>query len=69
MPYQHALERQDYTDLSSGRVLYNQPGAPAFPVRLASEILQRCLTLREADGNASPCQIFDPCFLLSHWAD
>jgi uncharacterized small protein (DUF1192 family) len=61
MPYQFVSERQDYTDLSSGRVFYSQPGFPAFPVRLASELLQRCLNLREKVGGRGPCRIYDPC--------
>jgi hypothetical protein len=43
MPYLFATEDQDYTDYASGRVLYNLPGLPAFPVRLASEIFLRAL--------------------------
>lgn len=43
MAYRFATENQNYSDLASGRVLYNQPGAPAFPVRLASEIFQRAV--------------------------
>jgi 23S rRNA (guanine2535-N1)-methyltransferase len=61
MPYEFTTERQDYTDLSSGRVLYNHPGFPVLPVRLASEILERCLALRKVGGDDSPCRIFDPC--------
>jgi 23S rRNA (guanine2535-N1)-methyltransferase len=41
MPYLFATEDSDYSDLASGRVLYNLPGAPAFPVRLVNEIYQR----------------------------
>ena len=41
MPYQFATQDQYYSDYASGRVLYNQPGAPAFPIRLVSEIFQR----------------------------
>lgn len=43
MPYQFATDDQDYSDYASGRVIYALPGAPAFPVRLASEIFQRAL--------------------------
>ena len=59
MEYKFATERTNYTDLASGHVFYSLPGYPAFPVRLASEIYQRCLALR-GKGN-SPCTIFDPC--------
>lgn len=57
MPYLFATEDRDYTDLSSGRVLYNLPGAPAFPVRLASEILQRA---RKILGTSRRLALFDP---------
>lgn len=61
MPYQFATERPDYSDLASGRVFYNLPGHPAFPIRLADEILQRCLAIREAAHLTGPCTLFDPC--------
>jgi 16S rRNA G966 N2-methylase RsmD len=59
MSYQFATERINYASLASGHVFYSLPGHPAFPVRLASEIYQRCLALR-GEGN-SPCTIYDPC--------
>ena len=59
MEYKFATERANYTDLASGNVFYSLPEHPAFPVRLASEIYQRCLELR---GKSSmPCTIYDPC--------
>ena len=62
MHYKYEKEVQDYSDLSSGRVFYSIPGHPAFPVRLASEIFQRCMASREAIyGNSSPCTLYDPC--------
>jgi len=60
MQYRFAQERQDYSDYSSGRVFYGLPGHPAFPVRLASEIFQRCVALREAQGATGPCVLYDP---------
>lgn len=57
MPYQFATEDQDYSDYSSGRVLYHQPGAPAFPIRLASEIFQRAFQLLDL---RRPITIYDP---------
>ena len=78
MPYQYNTERQDYSDYASGRVFYNSPGQSALPVRLASEIFQRCLALYRAGGNTGPCTIYDPCcggaYHLStmayrHWQD
>jgi 23S rRNA (guanine2535-N1)-methyltransferase len=61
MPYRFVLEHQDYSDYSGGRVFYSLPGQPAFPVRLASEIFQRCLAIRQARGLDAPCTLYDPC--------
>ena len=62
MQYKYAKEQVDYSDFSSGRVFYSLPGHPAFPVRLASEIFQRCLAHREKIyGNSTPCTLYDPC--------
>ena len=61
MQYKYAAE-QDYSDFSSGRVFYSLPGHPAFPVRLASEIFQRCLAHRERIyGVSPPLTPYDPC--------
>lgn len=62
MQYKFATEHPDYSDLSSGRVFYSLPGHPAFPVRLASEIFQRCLAYRTTlYADPSPCTLYDPC--------
>lgn len=61
MPYLFATERHNEADYAGGRVFYSLPGHPAFPVRLASEIFQRCLALRAADGLTAPCALYDPC--------
>ncbi|MBN1922824.1 MAG: rRNA methyltransferase [Anaerolineae bacterium] len=61
MDYRFAVERPDYSHLASGHVFYNLPGYPAFPVRLASEIFQRCLDWRRRAGETAPCTLFDPC--------
>lgn len=61
MHYQFAKERPDYSDLASGRVFYSLPGHPAFPIRLADEILQRCLARRQANRITGPCVLYDPC--------
>jgi 16S rRNA G966 N2-methylase RsmD len=67
MQYKYAREQQDYSDLSNGRVFYSLPGHPAFPVRLASEIFQRCLGHREAIHKTSmPCTLYDPCCGLAY---
>ena len=52
----------DYSDLASGRVFYSVPGHPPFPVRLASEIFQRCMAHRERMyHDSTPCTLYDPC--------
>lgn len=61
MEYIYEKENRNYEDLSSGRVLYNQKGTTAFPVRIASEIFLRCqrhLSERGVEGNL---RIYDPC--------
>ena len=62
MQYKYVKEQLDYSDLASGRVFYSLPGHPAFPVRLASEIFQRCVASRnKIYGNSTPCTLYDPC--------
>ncbi len=58
MAYRFATEKEDYSDYASGQVFYSEPGQPAFPVRLASEIFQRGLALL---GNSEPVSLYDPC--------
>ncbi len=62
MQYKYAKEQADYSNLSSGRVFYSLPGHPAFPVRMASEIFQRCIAHRATIyQNSTPCTLYDPC--------
>jgi tRNA G10 N-methylase Trm11 len=62
MQYKYARTPLDYSDLASGRVFHSLPGHPAFPVRLASEIFQRCMISREKFyKNSDPCILYDPC--------
>ena len=62
MQYKYAKTLLDYSDLASGRVFHSLPGHPAFPVRLASEIFQRCMASREKIyKNSDPCILYDPC--------
>jgi len=62
MEYKYEKTDQDYSDLASGRVLYSMAGHPAFPIRLASEIFQRCMAHRETlYGATDPCTLYDPC--------
>lgn len=57
MPYLFATQDQPYTDFASGRVIYNAPGMPAFPVRLASEMFQRARALLPGAGRLV---VYDP---------
>lgn len=61
MTYLYTPERGDYTDFATGRVFYSLPGRTAFPVRLASEMFQRCVALCEQQGGQEPYVLYDPC--------
>jgi type I restriction-modification system DNA methylase subunit len=69
MEYIHEPVAKNFEDFASGRVLYNAHGTTAFPVRLASELIQRCFDLLQKKGNHGPYSIYDPCcggaFLLT----
>lgn len=78
MPYQYATTRHDYSDYAGGKVFYGLSGQPAFPIRLASEMFQRCLAVHRAAGRAGPFVLYDPLcgggYLLGtlaylHWTD
>jgi 23S rRNA (guanine2535-N1)-methyltransferase len=58
MKYKFETIRRDYSDFSSDRVLVNAPRTPAFPVRIASEIMSRCLSYLNSTKGIS---IYDPC--------
>lgn len=61
MTYRFATLKENYEDYSSGRVFYGSPGATGFPVRLASEIFQRCAARLTASGIEPPYTVYDPC--------
>jgi 23S rRNA (guanine2535-N1)-methyltransferase len=61
MAYRYAVEREDYSSFASGQVLHSAPGQTAFPVRLASEIFQRCTARLREGGVAPPYTLYDPC--------
>jgi 23S rRNA (guanine2535-N1)-methyltransferase len=61
MKYRFATDRQNYEDHASGRVLYGRPGQAAFPVRLASEVFQRCCHRLAQRGVPPPYTLYDPC--------
>lgn len=60
MAYRHAVTRSSYDDLSG--VLHSAPGFPAFPARLASEMLQRAL----AHTSRPTAELWDPCCGSGH---
>ncbi len=61
MKYRFVQNQEDYSDYASGAVFHGAPGQPSFPVRLANEIFQRCLALRQAALGPGPCRLYDPC--------
>lgn len=61
MSYKYATENINYEDYSSGRVFYNQHGTTSFPVRLTSEIFQRCMNILKQNEFNGPYSIYDPC--------
>ncbi len=56
MQYKYT-DKINYQDYASGRVPYHRTGRPNFPVRLASEIFQRCLAYADLDQ----VSLYDPC--------
>jgi 23S rRNA (guanine2535-N1)-methyltransferase len=55
--YQYVSDRVNYEDYAAGRVLYTQAGMTSFPVRLASEIFQRCAAVLDKPR----LHVYDPC--------
>jgi tRNA G10 N-methylase Trm11 len=66
MQYKFAMD-SNFEDFASGRVFYTIPGTPAFPVRLASEIFQRCRAHWQATGGEGLCTIYDPTCGGAYW--
>ena len=61
MEYRYETIPRNYEDFASGRVLYNAHGTTAFPVRLASEVAERCFHILESKGSKGPYSLYDPC--------
>lgn len=57
MKFKFETVRQNYEDLAAGRVIMTYPGATSFPVRLASEIFQRCAAIVPKRD----LRVYDPC--------
>ena len=66
MQYRHTPDR-NFEDFASGRVFYTLPGQPAFPVRLTSEIFQRCLVHWQKRGGEGRCSLYDPTCGGAYW--
>ena len=58
MQYRYVIEKENYEDFAAGRVLLSQGGTTAFPVRLASEIFQRCAAYFPTGQRL---RVYDPC--------
>lgn len=58
MKFKFETLKKDYSDFSSDKVLVNAPRTPAFPVRIASEIMARCLSFLKSTDHLT---IYDPC--------
>ena len=58
--YQYTATKENYEDYSSGRVVYGATGATNFPVRLSSEVFQRCAHYLKARGKTGPYKLYDP---------
>jgi 23S rRNA (guanine2535-N1)-methyltransferase len=58
--YLYATTDENYEDYSSGRVIYSATGATNFPVRLSSEVFQRCADYLAKKGKPGPYRVYDP---------
>ena len=61
MTYRFARERTDDSAYASGHVLHSAPGRTGFPVRLATELFQRCAAHLGERGVRPPFTLYDPC--------
>ena len=60
MKYAYSRADLPSEDLASGRVLFSRPGFTAFPVRLASELFLRAISLLARWDKAPPYNLYDP---------
>lgn len=60
MNYKFNVKKENYALFASGSVLYSLPGQPAFPIRLASEIYQRCLEILDGQSINPQYSLYDP---------
>lgn len=60
MNYKFNVKKENYALFASGSVLYSLPGQPAFPIRLAGEIYQRCAEILDNNNINPQYSIYDP---------
>ncbi|MEO1289564.1 MAG: hypothetical protein AAFV93_17505, partial [Chloroflexota bacterium] len=58
MQYRYVTTKENYEDYAAGRVIIATGGSTSFPVRLASEIFQRCLSFFDEQQRIT---VYDPC--------
>lgn len=58
MQYRYVTEKRNYEDYAAGRVILSRSGMTSFPVRLVSEIFQRCASYFPSDQKL---RLYDPC--------
>jgi 23S rRNA (guanine2535-N1)-methyltransferase len=51
-------EKENFENFACGRVIYNKPGVPNFPIKLGFEIFKRCL---EYSNKSKKICLYDPC--------
>jgi 23S rRNA (guanine2535-N1)-methyltransferase len=51
-------EKENFENFACGRVIYNKPGVPNFPIKLGLEIFKRCL---EYTNKSKEICLYDPC--------
>ena len=61
MKYRHLVEKPNYADFASGKVLLGLPGHVATPLRLMDELFQSGLEILRAGGLNEPVTLYDPC--------
>lgn len=60
MKYKFEKEKKNYSLFASGSVLFSFAGQPAFPLRLTSEIYQRCEEILKRTNLNPPYSVYDP---------
>jgi 23S rRNA (guanine2535-N1)-methyltransferase len=61
MVYLFEKKKINCEELASGSIIQSYKGMPAFPIRLALEIYQRCKVFLKKHNILPPYSIYDPC--------